>query len=72
MARLAISFALASERVRADVIEASEFPDLAERYAVRAVPKSVINEQWELLGSMPVQKLLEAVETAAAAGAKSQ
>ena len=70
MARLAINFALASEKVRADVIEATEFPDLAQRYAVRAVPKSVINDKWELLGSVPAQKLLEAVETAA--GAKTE
>ena len=62
-----MNFALASDKVRADVVEATEFPELANRYAVRAVPKSVLNDKWELLGSVPVQKLLQAVLTAGGA-----
>ena len=37
--------AVESERVTADVIEAMEFPDLARRFAVRGVPKIVINDR---------------------------
>ena len=39
--------------MRADVVEASEFPDLAEHYAVYAVPKIVINEATEFVGAQP-------------------
>ena len=39
--------------MRADVVEASEFPELAERYAVYAVPKIVINETTEFVGAQP-------------------
>ena len=52
-------------RVTADVIEAQEFPHLARRYGVRAVPKTVINDAIEILGAVPepvlVQRLLTAV-----------
>ena len=39
--------------MRADIVEASEFPELAERYAVYAVPKIVINETTEFVGAQP-------------------
>lgn len=39
--------------MRADIVEASEFPDLAERYNVYAVPKIVINETTEFVGAQP-------------------
>lgn len=37
----------------ADIVEVSEFPDLAERYAVYAVPKIVINDATEFVGAQP-------------------
>ena len=52
-------------RVTADVIEAQEFPYLAQSYGVRAVPKTVINNAIEILGAVPepvlVQRMLTAV-----------
>ena len=45
--------AIGSDKVRADIVEASEFPELAERYAVYAVPKIVINETTEFVGAQP-------------------
>ena len=39
--------------MRADIVEASEFPDLAERYNVYAVPKIVINDDTEFVGAQP-------------------
>jgi len=53
--------AVESERVVADVVEVSEFPDLAERYSVSGVPKIVLNDEVELLGAHPEPALLEAV-----------
>jgi glutaredoxin-like protein len=41
---LAHKLALASPWVTADMVDASEFPDLADRYHVHAVPKTIINE----------------------------
>lgn len=39
--------------MRADIVEASEFPDLAQRFSVYAVPKTVINETTEFVGAQP-------------------
>jgi glutaredoxin-like protein len=43
-ARTAHAFAQESSRIRADVIEAMEFPQEAARYGVYGVPKVVVNE----------------------------
>ena len=63
--RLAHSLAIASEMVRADMIESIEFPELANRYRVQGVPKTVINEETFLEGADPeplfAAKVLEAV-----------
>lgn len=56
--------AVESEHVTADVIEATEFPDLASRYAVRGVPKIVINDQVEFVGALPEQQYLSYVRQA--------
>ena len=53
--------AIESERVMADVVEISEFPDMAQRYAVTGVPKVVLNDQTELLGAQPEATLVRAV-----------
>ena len=56
--------AVESEHVTADVIEATEFPDLARRYAVRGVPKIVINETTEFVGALPESDYLAQVRKA--------
>ena len=50
----------------AEVIEANEFHDLSERYRVRAVPKTVINNRIEFVGSLPEAKVVEALQKAVA------
>jgi len=50
---LAHQMAVESEHVTADVIEATEFPDLARRYRVRGVPKIVVNDSVEFVGALP-------------------
>ena len=59
--RLAYQFALESDLVRADGIEATEFPDLAERFRVFAVPRTVINEGAYIEGSLPEDNYLDAI-----------
>ena len=53
--------AVASERVRATAIEATEFPELSRTYQVRAVPKVVINDRLEFEGALPETEFLAAV-----------
>jgi alkyl hydroperoxide reductase subunit AhpF len=53
--------AIASPRVRAECIEATEFPELSQRYRVMAVPKIVINDKVEFEGAIPEKDFLAAV-----------
>jgi hypothetical protein len=57
--------AIESGRVIADVIEANEFPDLSAAFAVSGVPKIVLNDRVELLGSQRESRFLQAVLEAA-------
>ena len=59
--RLAQSFALENDLIRADAIEASEFPELAARYRVFAVPRTVINGEASVEGALPEDFFLDAV-----------
>jgi predicted DsbA family dithiol-disulfide isomerase len=45
--------AFASPNITAFAVEATEFPDLARRYRVNGVPKTVVNEEVEILGGLP-------------------
>jgi len=62
---LAHHLAYASPRVTADMVESMEFPELADRYNVYGVPRTVINETVHQEGAAPepllLQKLQEAV-----------
>lgn len=59
--RLAQLFALASEQITAEAIEAAEFPDLVRMFRVQGVPKTVINESVEFVGAVPEKQALEHV-----------
>lgn len=61
MASLAVSFALGSERVSAEIVEANEYPDLAQRYQVYGVPLTIVDDGAAIEGAVPEAKLLEAV-----------
>ena len=53
--------AVECEHITADVVEISEFRDLAERYVVTGVPKTVFNDRLELLGAQPESTLVNAL-----------
>jgi glutaredoxin-like protein len=53
VARLVHAMAIESPRVRAGVIEATEFPELANRYRVYGVPNVIINETMAFEGTLP-------------------
>ena len=48
-------FAMENPNIVADMIEATEFPELAERYRVLAVPKVIINDVVSFEGALPEQ-----------------
>ena len=58
--------AVASDKVTATAIEATEFPDLSRSYRVNAVPKVVINDRVEFEGALPEPQFLDAVLRAVA------
>jgi glutaredoxin-like protein len=65
--RIAHQMAVESDHVCADAIEATEFPDLVDRYAIRGVPKIVLNETRGFEGALPAAAFLRRVLEAGAA-----
>ena len=63
--RLAYRFAIESPQVSADGIEVTGYPDLARKYRVSAVPKTVVGETVEFVGAGPEEMLLRHVQQAA-------
>ena len=63
---LGYEMAYASPQVRADGVESSEFPQLAFKYQVAGVPRTVINEDTFLEGAAPPDMLMEKVQEALA------
>jgi hypothetical protein len=63
--------AVASERITADVVEVTEFPELAQRYHIYGVPKVVINDTVEFEGALPEPRFLLEVLRALQAGEQS-
>ncbi len=69
MVSLAHKLAVASPMVRADGVEATEFPELSERYGVYGVPRTVISAEGgkdqHVEGAVPEAHLLDALKKAA-------
>jgi len=64
MVMLAHQMAIESPRVTADMIEATEFPELSVRYQVMGVPRTVINEKHFVEGRVPEAHFLEQLKMA--------
>jgi len=56
---LAHEMAYANPHITAVAVEATEFPDLARKYQVSGVPKTVINDAVEILGAIPQDAFIE-------------
>jgi hypothetical protein len=63
--RLAFQFALESDKVTADGVEVTSFPDLARQYRISSVPKTVVGPDIEFVGAVPEAMLLKHVQDAA-------
>ncbi|MCH8814166.1 MAG: thioredoxin family protein [Chloroflexi bacterium] len=61
MVHIVYQMALASDKIHAEVIEVTEFPDLAEKYQVQAVPLTVINNAVAIPGAVPEPQLMEQI-----------
>ena len=59
--RFGHQFALECEWIKADMIESTEFPHLAQKYSVFGVPKTIINETISIDGAVPEETFLENV-----------
>jgi glutaredoxin-like protein len=57
-ALLAAQLALASPFITSDIVDATEFPELADRYHVHGVPRTIINETTAIEGAVPESELL--------------
>lgn len=64
MVSLAHQFAMENDNIKADMIEVNEFPQLAIKYNVMGVPKTVINESIELLGMQPEEEFVRQIQAA--------
>ena len=51
--------AMASDLVTADMVEASEFPELSQKHMVMSVPKTVANSDAGIDGAMPEGQLID-------------
>jgi glutaredoxin-like protein len=56
---LAYEMAVASPLVTTYAVEATEFPDLAGRYRVTGVPKTVVDDTVEVLGALPEEDFVQ-------------
>lgn len=67
MVRLAHQFAIENTNIEGDMIEVLEFRELAEKYNVLGVPKTVVNDKIAFEGAVPepifVQNILKASKT---------
>ena len=63
---LAHRLAMESDWISADMVEATEFPHLANKYEVFGVPRTVINETIHVEGAVPepllVNELLKVLD----------
>ena len=67
--RTAHKLATAFPQITADMVEASEFPDLVEKYGVRGVPQIVVNGRVTLVGAQREAAFVDAILEAVAAAA---
>jgi glutaredoxin-like protein len=54
--------AIENPHIKADMVDATVYPELSIKYGVRGVPKIVINEDRDLVGNQPVAEFLRILE----------
>lgn len=65
--RTAHRMAIANPLIRADMVEATEFPQLSRKYGVQGVPRTMVNGEYHIDGGLPaeafINRIAEYVET---------
>jgi len=56
-----------SDTITADGVEVTGYPELAQKYGVSSVPKTVVGETHEFVGAAPEAMLLKVIQDATAA-----
>ena len=56
---LAFEMASANPHITAFAVEATEYPDLARRYRVTGVPKTIVDDTIEIMGAVPEDAFIE-------------
>jgi glutaredoxin-like protein len=59
--RTAHLIAYVNDKIRADMINVTEFPALAKKYSVQSTPKVILNDTVEFIGDEPAQTFLKAM-----------
>lgn len=59
--RTAHKLATVFPQITADMIEASEFPELAEKFGVQGVPQIVVNDKVTIVGARPEGVFIDAI-----------
>jgi len=59
---LAHHMALISDKVTADMVEAQEFPEMAQKYSVMGVPRTVINGKYHQEGAAPERMIIQLLQ----------
>jgi thioredoxin-related protein len=62
-AQLAYQFAIENTTIRLGVVELTEFRELAKKYSVVSVPKVVIDEKSEFVGTVSEDMFVELIMT---------
>lgn len=60
---LAHRLAMENSRIKGDMIDSAGFVHLAQKYNVTGVPKTIINEKLELMGTHPFTAVLDVIES---------
>ena len=61
IARLTHALALENQNITADVVETEEFPALTQKYSVRSVPCTVVNELTQIPGLVTESEFVEKI-----------
>ena len=56
--------AIEHPEVTSVIVEASEYPDLVQKYQVSGVPKTMVNEKVEILGAQPEEDFVRTAVSA--------
>ena len=62
--RIAHQLAFESDRVLGDMVEATEFPEMAQQYRVQGVPRTVVNETIHFECMQPMEMVLSELKKA--------